>query len=76
MKRLLILSTGIMLLFIVIAMFWQHNRYDEFRHNDAMDRQTAFYSGDAFHVLWLIELAPDQPLRPTLLESVENAQRP
>ena len=52
------------LLILTAAMLWQHGRYQDFRQTHAKDRQPAFYGGDAFHVLWLFELAPRQSLEP------------
>ena len=40
-----------------------------FRQAHAQDRQSTFYGGDAFHVLWLLELAPGQRLEPSLPEN-------
>lgn len=60
-------ALGLAFVLVVAAvMLWQHGRYREFRQAHAQDRQSSFYAGDAFHVLWLLELAPGQPLEQSL----------
>lgn len=53
-------------LVVASVMLWQHGRYRDFRQAHAQDRQSTFYSGDALHVVWLLQLAPGQSLEPSL----------
>ena len=59
---------------VTAAMFWQHGRYRDFRRDHAQDRQSTFYGGDAFHVLWLLELAPGEQLEPSLRRFVRAVE--
>lgn len=65
MKRLGWFALALVLV-VTPLMCWQHGRYQDFRRARAHDRQSSFYAGDAFHVLWLLELAPGQALEPSL----------
>ncbi len=55
-----------LVLVLTPVMIWQHSRYQDFRKGNAQDRQSTFYGANTFHVLWLLELAPGQPLEPSL----------
>ena len=70
--------TALGIAFVVVvaaAMLWQHGRYRDFRQARAQDRQSTLYSGDAFHVVWLLELAPGQPLEPSLRRFVGAVEK-
>jgi uncharacterized protein (DUF1330 family) len=52
----------------VVAMVWQHRRYVHARRVFAQDEQPLLHSGDVFHVVTFLELAPGADL----LESVRK----
>ncbi len=78
MKRLTWIALAVLLV-VGSAMLWQHGRYQRFRQHHAQDRQPSLYAGDAFHVLWLLDLPAGQPLEPALrrfvgaIEAAEGA---
>ena len=65
MKRLSWFVLAVLLV-VTPAIGWQHARYQFVRQAHAQDRQPTFYSGEAFHVVWFLELGADQELETSL----------
>lgn len=62
MMRILGLAFLGLLVVVVVAMLWQHQRYLHARRAFVQDHQPLLYGSDVFHVVTFLELAPGDDL--------------
>ncbi len=60
--RALLLVLVVLLGVVAASMLWQHRRYVHARRAFAQDQQPLLHSGDVFHVVTFLELAPGSDL--------------
>ncbi len=75
MRRTVLITLGVFVVVILVAMFRQHQYYADVRRNDAQDHQQVFYGGDAFHVLTLLKSKADTLSAQDIIEEVSAFKR-
>jgi hypothetical protein len=66
MVRFVLLAAAILIVGVLCAMLWQHQRYLEARREIVHDLQPLLHSADVFHVVTFLELRPGADLLESL----------